>query len=690
MVKISNFKLRVVFVSVFLFILQIGSSASIWNVNARVNIEKVKKDINWDDKDLYNEAQINLEIARRIQRENKRKKQLQEEGYNKQQIADIIKKERENANGNALQETKTEQAVSVKNNKNVDDNEDNDEDEETDDIEDSDFSSTKDGSIYYNKNSQEYKKPIITGDKERKQNKNEVKVNTNNVKDNAINAQEKKSEPKKIVIEDEEDTRDEYIYIKKKKKKPKTIVIEEESDDDDYNIVHKKISKANNGSVVNNTENFGTAFSSENIGNKKVSMGSIKDGRDLVARHNSFYQNQLTADDLNFLQMVNKTSKNMNNREHFSILARELGKMARNINVGQQNYGSNIFYSNVNQDNSFFDFYNGYEKYNPNEVNKNVNDDIYEDNEPVYKNRFVKQTSKKKQNNTGDGKYEKIEKSKLKNEKPLMYASTIGIDGSKIVANQKTTSESNETDKANIKLLKQEGDGFLTDKYTRKQVEAKNIGAPYPILRERKDYMSQYNPYNISQIEYDKNNQHLQPAVFERQIVNDVFAHLKDNNAIEVVKALINKIGKTDIQDDDGNTILMHAVALKNQAMIAMLLSEGANPNAINKDGFSPLHLASTNGDKVAIYYLMMGGGNPNLRDIDGNTSLMYASMTCGIDTLKMMISLGGNITLTNKSNRNKNVLDYAKLNQDKKVYHFLQNTIERTKGTKSINLMHS
>ena len=176
--------------------------------------------------------------------------------------------------------------------------------------------------------------------------------------------------------------------------------------------------------------------------------------------------------------------------------------------------------------------------------------------------------------------------------------------------------------------------------------------------------------------------------MFQSQIINDVFANLGSDNATEIARALINKVGKVDVIDADGNSLLMHSIARKNQSLTAMLLSEGANPNLLNKDGFSPLHLASTNGDDIAIYYLMMAGGDPNLRDGDGNTSFMYASMTCNQQTLQMMISMGADLTAVNFANKNKSVLDYAKMNtKHPDVYQFLNNKIHQTKFVKSKDL---
>lgn len=219
------------------------------------------------------------------------------------------------------------------------------------------------------------------------------------------------------------------------------------------------------------------------------------------------------------------------------------------------------------------------------------------------------------------------------------------------------------------------------------QIDAKNMGAPYPLAREDRNRLKQVLPQSIAQVSYDKNNRHLTPVVFENKVGEDIIKHFNDPNSVEFVRTFINNVGNVDIEDDDGNTLLMHAVANKHQSMIAMLLSEGANPNFKNKLGFTPMHLAASNGDNKAIHYLIMAGGNPNLRDNDGNTPFMYAAMMCNKETNKLMLDMGGDISMVNKLNKNKNILDYAYNNQDRSVQGFLSEKYKAAIRTKSKDL---
>ena len=219
------------------------------------------------------------------------------------------------------------------------------------------------------------------------------------------------------------------------------------------------------------------------------------------------------------------------------------------------------------------------------------------------------------------------------------------------------------------------------------QIDAKNMGAPYPFSREDKNRLKQVLPQSIAQVSYDKNNRHLAPVVFENKVGEDIIKHFNDPNSVEFVRTFINNVGNVDIEDDDGNTLLMHAVANKHQSMVTMLLSEGANPNFKNKLGFTPMHLAASNGDNTAIHYLIMAGGDPNLRDNDGNTPFMYAAMMCNKETNKLMVDMGGDVSMVNKLNKNKNILDYAYNNRDRSVQGFLMEKYKAAIKTKSKDL---
>lgn len=371
-------------------------------------------------------------------------------------------------------------------------------------------------------------------------------------------------------------------------------------------------------------------------------------------------------DDFELSRMLKKAGNNINNPEYFKIYAKEVSKIA-NRKPERQIKTPKI---KENQEYKYDDY-------------------VYEDEQEEIEDDGKYYSNKKTKNiyavNDNAGK-------KTKSKSINSSSNNIKKQKVKPIKNQSTSRFYAKNEKVNVLYSDEDGeeifsssgeDVYQSNGLSEKQVIAKNIGAPHPIKRENRNKNTQYQPQNIAQIAYDKNNQHLKPAVFESHVISQVFENLGDKNAIPLARALINKVGKTDIEDEEGNTLLMHAVARSNQSLIATLLSEGANPNKLNKEGFSPLHLATSNGDNSAVYSLMIGGGNPNLRDSNGNTSLMYASKMCDLNSIRLMMSLGGDPTIENRST-GKNSLDFAKENENPNAISLLNNQYEKLRQKKN------
>ena len=476
-------------------------------------------------------------------------------------------------------------------------------------------------------------------------------------------------------IEDEIDDEEEYVLIRKKKNKN-----------------GKVINKKNKAYIIDDEENVKQPQTQSNQRNEvKIISGNQNDSiKRTKNKKNNKKQNNFNIvpeipklpSESNVVRSASNEKQSIDNKNKFAVLSHQLGKLA--IQTGSQDDMEMV--QKMAEKNAF--------NYNENNIDNRIytNNQKYTDEyETTINHTFNKKTKvnniKKPINNNNQKSSSRFYAYTRPDVKKILAdmeqhnqnkATQQDDDEIDITDDEKYTTSNQQTD--DIEIVK--------NKYTEGQLIAKQIGAPQPVFRTKKNYNTQISPQNISQVKYNKDNKHLEPVMFQSQIINDVFANLGKDNATEIARALINQVGKVDVIDADGNSLLMHSIARKNQSLTAMLLSEGANPNLLNKDGFSPLHLASTNGDDIAIYYLMMAGGDPNLRDGDGNTSLMYASMTCDQQTLQMMISMGADLTAVNFANKNKSVLDYAKMNtKHPDVYQFLNNKIHQTKFVKSKDL---
>jgi ankyrin repeat protein len=90
--------------------------------------------------------------------------------------------------------------------------------------------------------------------------------------------------------------------------------------------------------------------------------------------------------------------------------------------------------------------------------------------------------------------------------------------------------------------------------------------------------------------------------------------------------------------DDDGKSESKNGV-------IRMLLKHGANPNAVNKDLCTPLHLAATGCNLDAAFLLIEFGAAVDPRDDDGHTPLMRACRTGELDVVEFLCDNHADLT---------------------------------------------
>lgn len=97
--------------------------------------------------------------------------------------------------------------------------------------------------------------------------------------------------------------------------------------------------------------------------------------------------------------------------------------------------------------------------------------------------------------------------------------------------------------------------------------------------------------------------------------------------------------------DVDGMTPLMHAAAFcESSSIISMLLKAGAEVNLSDKLGKTALlhslgNLGSMKKESAAI--LLEAGADPNIRDIDGETAIFYAARFKNMELTELLLSAG-------------------------------------------------
>jgi ankyrin repeat protein len=104
---------------------------------------------------------------------------------------------------------------------------------------------------------------------------------------------------------------------------------------------------------------------------------------------------------------------------------------------------------------------------------------------------------------------------------------------------------------------------------------------------------------------------------------------------LEIVDLLLEHGADPDAQDAAGTTPLIEAVNFGAVANAELLLRKGANPNLPNLNGDTPLHRAVSR-DFVMTKLLLENSANPNLKNKRGRTPLHYASGGPADDTNRL------------------------------------------------------
>jgi uncharacterized protein len=119
------------------------------------------------------------------------------------------------------------------------------------------------------------------------------------------------------------------------------------------------------------------------------------------------------------------------------------------------------------------------------------------------------------------------------------------------------------------------------------------------------------------------------------------------------VGALLKKGANVNAPDLDGTTPLMVAVHERDAAMIQALLQAGADVNVTNRYGATALHTAARNGDAKSATLLLNAGANPATTLPEGETVLMAAARTGNVELINALLAGGNKAGDMNKADPN-------------------------------------
>lgn len=150
------------------------------------------------------------------------------------------------------------------------------------------------------------------------------------------------------------------------------------------------------------------------------------------------------------------------------------------------------------------------------------------------------------------------------------------------------------------------------------------------------NYKVQTPPKKLYNRNYSSINRHLPPVYFKSYYLYMAFkaAERDDHNGLNAILLHYNFLNG---QNQDGDTVLMHAIRSNSLSASRLLLAKGAYVDAINKRKRTALHYAATLGNLDLIKLLLSVGSDYTITDDNNMTAIEYAYATKQDEAAKMI-----------------------------------------------------
>jgi ankyrin repeat protein len=135
------------------------------------------------------------------------------------------------------------------------------------------------------------------------------------------------------------------------------------------------------------------------------------------------------------------------------------------------------------------------------------------------------------------------------------------------------------------------------------------------------------------------------------RIDEELIEAAEENNLPEVSR-LLSVGADVNAEDRYGNTPLHLACTNGIVQVVVELLQHGSDVDAKDNGDWTPLHYACYKGHVVVVQALLSRGANTELKDREGDTPLHMASLTDHLAVVKVLLAAGANILAANNLGR--------------------------------------
>lgn len=157
------------------------------------------------------------------------------------------------------------------------------------------------------------------------------------------------------------------------------------------------------------------------------------------------------------------------------------------------------------------------------------------------------------------------------------------------------------------------------------------------------------------------------PGSLEEQLIE---ACRMDNH--DKIRSLIARGADINAQDKDGHTPLTWAAWNRNIEIVQRLIvDKNANVNAQNKIGYTPLLVAARRNNLAIVQLLVGKGANVNAQDQCGETPLIFAASHGNLAMVQLLVTSGADVNAQDKYYGN-TALDMANLSRHDDVVEYL------------------